>query len=148
MAHNQNTDTALGTNRDFSFTLVTNAPDEIWRLWTTPSTWGAWDKGLKSALMNGEMELGSTGSIRPLSGPTSNFEVVSFDPQNAYAFVTKLPMAQLKVERSFNRDRTAFSHRVSFSGPMAFVFARMFGPEFRKALPPTMHALSTLAEGA
>jgi hypothetical protein len=98
--------------------------------------------------MEGEMGLGSTGRIKPLSGPASSFEVVSFDPQDSYAFVTKLPMANLRVERSFNANRTAFTHRVTFSGPMAFAFARMFGSGFRQALPPTMRQLNTLAEEA
>lgn len=146
MTNGQTTEIAPGTNRDFSFTVSTNAPDAVWWLWTTPSRWGSWDRGLQSASMEGEMGLGSTGQIQPLSGPASGFEVVSFDPQNSYAFVTKLPMAELKVERSFNGDRTAFTHHVTFSGPTAFVFARMFGPGFRQALPPTMRQLNTLAE--
>lgn len=148
MSNDETIETAPGTNRDFSFTVSTIAPDQIWRLWTSPATWGSWDQGLKSASMKGEMRLGSTGQIQPLSGPRSSFEVVAFDPHNAYAFVTRLPMARLRVERFFNEDRTTFTHRVSFSGPMAFAFARMFGSGFRRVLPPTMRQLNTLAEGA
>lgn len=143
----QSNQIAPGTNQDFSFTVPTSAPDRIWSLWTDPSTWGDWDKGLKSASMEGDMRLGSTGVIIPLSGPQSAFEVVTFDPEKSYDFETRLPMATLRVERSFNADRTAFTHRVTFNGPMAFAFARMFGPGFRKALPPTMEALNALAEG-
>jgi hypothetical protein len=97
--------------------------------------------------MEGDMRLGSTGTITPLSGPQSAFEVVAFDPVQSYAFETRLPMASLRVERSFNAGRKEFTHRVTFKGPMAFAFARMFGPGFRKALPPTMDALNALAEG-
>lgn len=148
MPNDQTPEVAPGTNQDFNFTIATNAPDQVWRLWTTPSTWGSWDRGLQSASMEGEMGLGSIGQIQPLSGPASRFEVTLLDPQNSYAFVTKLPMAKLKVERSFNADRTAFTHRVTFSGPMGFAFARMFSPGFRQALPPTMRRLNTLAEEA
>ena len=137
---------AQGTNSDFSFTVVTGNPDGVWALWTDPATWGDWDKGLKSAAMIGQMRLGSTGTITPLSGPQSQFRVVTFDPKKSYAFETRLPLAVLRVARSFNADRTAFTHRVTFSGPMGFAFARMFGPGFRKALPPTMQELNTLAE--
>lgn len=139
---------APGTNRDFSYTVATSAPDEVWRLWTTPATWAQWDKGLKSASMEGEMTLGSTGQIIPLSGPSSRFEVTAFDPRDSYAFVTPLPLARLTVTRSFNADRTAFTHRVRFDGPMATAVAAMFGPGFRRALPPTMRALNALAEAA
>lgn len=144
----ETTEIAPGTNRDFSFTIATNAPDDVWRLWTTPSTWGDWDKGLKAASMDGEMALGSTGQITPLSGPASQFEVTEFDPQKSYAFVTRLPMARLTVARSFDAVRSEFTHRVRFSGSLAFAFARMFGPGFRKALPPTMRTLNTLAESS
>lgn len=143
----QNSPIAPGSNRDFSFTVTTRAPAHVWALWTDPSTWGEWDKGLKSASMDGQMQLGSTGTITPLSGPQSSFKVVAFDPDQSYAFETRLPMAVLRVARSFNNDRTAFTHRVTFSGPMAFAFARIFGPGFRKALPPTMETLNALAEG-
>ena len=98
--------------------------------------------------MEGEMALGSTGQITPLSGPASQFEVTEFDPKISCAFVTRLPLAQLTVARSFNADRTAFTHRVRFSGPMGVAVARMFGPGFRKALPPTMRKLNDLAESA
>ena len=142
----QTTDIAPGTNRDFSFTVSTSNPNGVWDLWTTPSTWGQWDRGLKSASMDGEMVLGSVGQIIPLSGPSSSFEVVSFDPKRSYAFETRLPGAVLRVARSFNDDRTQFTHRVTFSGFAAGAFARMFGPQFRQALPPTMRQLKALSE--
>ncbi|MGL4239446.1 SRPBCC family protein [Tabrizicola sp.] len=137
---------ASGTNRDFSFTIQTSAPDRIWKFWTDPATWGDWDQGLKSASMQGSMHLGSTGQITPLSGPTSKFKVVSFDAGQSYAFETRLPMASLHVARSFNPDRSAFTHHITFRGPLAFAFARMFGPGFRRALPPTMRKLADLSE--
>ncbi|MEL7466626.1 MAG: SRPBCC family protein [Pseudomonadota bacterium] len=139
---------APGTNRDFSFTVATSAPDKVWRLWTTPSTWGNWDKGLKSASMAKEMALGPTGQTMPLSGPASQFEVTEFESQHSYSFLTRLPLAQLTVARSFNADRSEFTHRVRFSGPLAFVFARMFGTGFRKALLPTMRTLNAPAESS
>ena len=138
---------AEGTNRAFTFTVNTSSPDEVWRLWTSPATWGDWDKGLKSASLDGPMQLGSKGTIVPLKGAATSFEVVEFKPPQSYVFETKLPMARLRVERSFNVDRTAFTHSVSFTGASAAVFARMFGPGFRKALPPTMQLLNQLAQG-
>lgn len=141
----QTTETAPGTNRDFSFEVSTIQPDRIWDLWTRPGTWGQWDRGLTSASMDGAMALGAVGQIVPASGPPATFEVVSFAPKQSYAFETRLPGSRLRVERSFNSDRTLFSHRVTFAGPTAFAFAQLFGPGFRRALPPTMHRLNDLA---
>ena len=136
---------AVGTNSNFAFTVETTNPEGVWDLWTTPATWGSWDKGLKSARMDGQMALGSVGVIQPLRGPSSRFRVTAFDPGQSYTFETGLPGAVLRVERRFNADRTAFTHEVTFSGLTAFAFARMFGPGFRKALPPSMRALDALA---
>lgn len=77
---------AEGSNRAFSFTVTTSSPDEIWRLWTTPETWGDWDKGLKSASLDGPMQLGSKGTIVPLKGAATSFEVVEFKPRQSYIF--------------------------------------------------------------
>ncbi|MFK7753381.1 MAG: hypothetical protein AB8B51_12610 [Sedimentitalea sp.] len=136
---------AAGSNRNFSFTLATDAPDQIWRLWTTPASWADWDQGLKSARQEGEMALGSVGQIVPLFGLTCRFEVVKFEAGRGYGFVTHLPLATLRVDRFFNGDRSAFTHLVTFAGPMAFLFSRLFGPGFRKALPASMIALSARA---
>ncbi|MEM8776887.1 MAG: polyketide cyclase [Pseudomonadota bacterium] len=137
---------ASGTNRNFSFVLSTTNPDGIWDLWTKPSTWETWDRGLKSANMEDQMMLGSVGQITPKSGPPSSFTVVAFDPKQSYAFETKLPGAVLRVDRFFNANRTQFIHRVGFKGITAFAFARIFGPGFRQALPETMRVLETLAD--
>jgi len=137
---------APGTNCDFRFTVPTSNPDGVWDLWTRPSTWAQWDRGLRSASLEGVMALGSVGRIVPLSGPASSFTVVAFDPKQSYAFETRLPGSVLRVERSFDAARTEFTHRVTFSGLTAGAFARMFGPGFRQALPPTMRQLQALSE--
>lgn len=136
-----------GTNREFSFSLATQAPDAVWQLWTTPSTWGDWDLGLKSARLEGEMKLGSSGEIIPLSGPKATFTVTRFEPRRAYAFRSPLPFASLEVERFLSADRRTFTHRVRFEGPLSFLFAATFGPRFRAVLPDTMRTLNAIAEG-
>ncbi|MEM9206964.1 MAG: polyketide cyclase [Pseudomonadota bacterium] len=138
---------AEGTNRNFSHTLETSNPDEIWRLWTTPSTWGDWDQGLKSASMDEPMRLGSLGEIVPHQGSVARFTVTEFSANQSCTFETKLPMAVLRVSRSFNVDRTAFTHTVSFHGVSAIPLSTVLGPGFRKALPPTMETLNRLAAG-
>lgn len=137
---------APGTNRDFSFTAPTSNPDAVWDLWTQPATWSQWDRGLKSASLEGSIALGSVGQIVPLSGPSSSFEVVAFNPKQSYAFETRLPGSVLRVERFFNEGRTEFTHRIAFSGLLAGAFARIFGPGFRQALPPTMRQIKALSE--
>ena len=138
-------------NSAFSHTLETTAhPDRVWRLWTDVSTWAAWDGGLKSASMDGPFEVAATGTIVPLKGSAVPFTVTSATPKTSSTFVTKLPFAQLNIERSLvalpNDSGTRFIHIVSFTGPLREVWGFILGRGFRKELPMTMAKLAKLAE--
>lgn len=136
---------AEGTNRAFSHTVATQHPEAVWRLWTTPASWGQWDQGLTSASLDGEMRVGAVGEIIPRQGNASRFTVTAFEEGRSYTFETQLPLAILRVQRAFNGDRSAFTHTVTFEGAAAGPLAAMLGPGFRRALPPTMAALNRLA---
>lgn len=143
---------AAGTNSNFTHTITTSASqDEIWRLWTDSRTWGSWDGGLKSANTLGRFEKGTQGTITDLSGRDSKFIVTEYTPKKSYAFETNLPLAKLTVRRYFensNQGQTTFIHHVKFSGPLGWLFASQFGPDFRAELPPTMERLAKIAEGS
>lgn len=140
---------AAGSNRRFSHQRSTTAPRErIWALWIGVEGWPAWDLGLKAAKLDGPaIRLGATGRLTPASGAPSSFEVTRFEPGEAYAFATQLPLARLIVERGFvDGPRTTFRHEVWFDGPLAGFWAALLGPQFRRQLPPSLDRLAALAE--
>ena len=142
---------AKGRNSSFSHTIETSAaPDRIWRLWTDVSNWATWDGGLKSASMNGVFEVGASGQIVPLKGSRVPFTVTAAIPRTSSTFVTKLPFAELKIERSLvalpHNAGTRFTHHVSFTGPLREVWGFILGRGFRKELPKTMAKLAKCAE--
>ena len=139
---------AAGTKRSFFHEMATSAPREaVWALWTTVSSWKDWDLGLKDAELDGALHLSAVGRIIPQSGPPAKFRVIEFEERDSYAFVTSLPLAKLVVRRSFPpSDGTLFRHDVSFTGLLAGIWAGQLGPNFRKALPPTMERLARQAE--
>ncbi len=139
---------AAGTNRRFEHVVETTAPREaIWERWTTPATWGEWDQGLKTATIDGDFIEGATGAITPLKGPKSSFVVSSLIAGASCTFATSMPGATLHVQRDFiESDTTTFRHTVWFDGPMAWLWSRLYGKKFRRALPPTMRGLAVAAE--
>lgn len=141
-------DLAQGTNQRFHHTQHTTAPPEaIWARWSDPSTWGEWDKGLKRAQLTGPFEVGATGTIIPLKGPKASFVIESVEPGGSYTFATAMPAAKLRVQRELlDGPTTTFRHTVWFDGPMAWLFSRLYGKQFRAALPPTMRELAALTE--
>ncbi len=139
---------AEGTDRSFRHTMVTTAPPEaIWRLWTDPASWHEWDTELKSATLDGPWEPGARGRLVPLAGPSARFDVTAVAPR-ATAYTTNLPMAVLRLRRSWTplaEGQIAVTHEVEFGGLMGGVFASRLGPGFRRALPPVMARLDSLA---
>ena len=142
---------ASGSNTRFEHTTKTNAsPAAVWKLWTTPSEWRRWDGGLKDARMADSFAVGASGIISPLSGPDARFTVAEVHDRSSCTYDTKLPFARLRVERTLARSRdkvpTTFTHRVSFHGPLGWLWAIVMGRGFRAELPRTMERLASLAE--
>lgn len=130
----------------FSASGRTDRPEEVWRLWTTPSTWGDWDRGLVSARIDGPFRAGARGEIVDRSGRTSTFVVDVVEPGVRYAYHVALPGARLVLRRTLDRDRPGqVRHDVTFRGPLAVVWALVLGRGFRRRLPPTVEALLAAA---
>jgi hypothetical protein len=137
-----------GTPKDFSYTLSTTADKEtFWRVWTDVKNWPAWDTPLKEAKLEGSFQQGSQGNVVTAQGQRSHFTITECKPLQSYAFTTHLPGAKLNVWRYFSGD-SAFTHHVTFSGPLASLFAALLGRGFMKALPPVMENLKRIAEDA
>jgi Polyketide cyclase / dehydrase and lipid transport len=137
------------TPRHFWHTLSTNASSEaVWRVWTTVSEWHTWDKGLKSAALQGAFVLNAEGSIVSQNGSTSRFRITTFEDGISYTFSTALPLATLHVKRTLSQrnQRQEFTHEVWFDGLLGGIFAQMLGKNFMAILPNVMQEVKVLAE--
>lgn len=136
----------------FAHTLRTEAaPGDVWAVWSDVARWPEWDVELESAsIEGGRLALGARGTLRPRRGPTSSFVVSEFEPEEGYAFATRLPLCQLVVRRRLREDDggTAFTHEVSFVGPFSFLFGTVLGGRFRAALPGVMEGVRRIAKGS
>lgn len=139
---------AKGTNRAFSHSVQTAVqPEAVWRLWSDPSTWCDWDLGLKDATLEGAFALGALGELTPRSGPKTQFRITAFELGQTYTFATALPLARLEITRTIlATDPTVFEHQVTFKGPLGGLWAQLFGPGFRRDLPPTMERIAQIVE--
>lgn len=137
-----------GTPRDFSYTLETTANKEVfWRIWTDVSNWHTWDTPLREAKLENTFQEGSKGTFVTQQGQRSSFTITEYKPLQSYAFTTQLPGAKLRVRRYFSSEKT-FTHHVTFSGPLGFLFALLLGRGFMKDLPPVMENLKRIAEAS
>lgn len=131
-------------------TQTTTAPPErIWALWTDVDRWPLWDIDLKSSVLDGPFEAGTTGFLEPMRGPGARFEIDWVEHGVGYQFTTKLPLCRIIVRRELNAQQgtTRFTHCVEFTGPLSPIFGRVLGRQLRRRLPEAMQNLRHLAEG-
>lgn len=135
-----------GTPGNFSYTLKTAAKKEVfWRVWTDVKNWHTWDTPLREARLEGAFQQGSKGTLTTKQGQHSSFTITEYKPMQSYTFTTQLPGAKLTVKRYFSSEST-FTHQVTFSGPLRFLFATLLGRGFMKDLPPVMENLKRITE--
>ena len=141
---------APGTSSHFRFTLETDRPREIWRLWTDASTWPRWDAETEYARLDSVWSKGARGVVKGRGAPEAVFEVTRFDEGERYEISTKLPLGgRLVILREIDRsgELATFTHDVRFEGFGGWVLAPFFGPRYRAALPKVLFELKAAAEG-
>jgi hypothetical protein len=132
--------TVEGSPRDFrAGTPVGDHAERVWQLWTTPSTWSTWDRGLRAAALDGAFTAGATGTVVGLDGRRSRFVVDEGDPGRRTRWHVPLPGGRMELVRTLGDGRA--EHRVRFTGPAAPVWAAVLGRRFRPMLGPTLDAL-------
>ena len=131
-----------------SRSLKTDASEEVWRRRTEVETWHEWDTEVKEASLGSNFELSAKGALTPKTEPSTSFTITEFTPKQSYTFTTVLPLAKPHVKRYFSKNRTAFTHEVSFTGTLAPLFGFLLGRRFQKVLPEVMANLRELTESS
>ncbi|BAY17211.1 hypothetical protein NIES2109_14700 [Nostoc sp. HK-01] len=133
----------------FSHTVKTNAtPEQIWEIWVDVNNWQKWDTELEFASIEGDFTLYARGKLKPKNAPVSVFFISEFESKKSYTFTTQLPLCKLNVRRylTVNQSGTFFTHEISFTGILSFLFSNLLGRKFQKVLPEVMDKLRKLAE--
>ena len=133
----------------FSHTVKTFAsPERIWAIWTDVEHWSEWDTELRDSYLAGAFTLGAIGKLRPKTGRVCQFIVSQFNPDKSYTISIGLPLCKLNVHRYFSDrpDGLYFTHEVSFTGWLSFIFGLLLGRKFRALLPKVMCNVQKIAE--
>lgn len=138
-----------GSLRSLTATAGTTRPDEVWRLWTTPATWGSWDGGLRSARLDGPFRPGARGEVVDRRGRRARLTVAAVDPGRRCEVHVALPGARLRLTRTLGEEvggTASVRHEVDVTGPLGLLWALVLGRGFRRLLGPAVDALVALAE--
>ncbi|WP_016761268.1 SRPBCC family protein [Leptospira weilii] len=121
---------------------------KLWKLYQDVSNWKAWDHEIEESFLNGEFKVGSKGMLKPKGGPKTWFRLTEVRENKFFSDLTRLPFCKLEFRHELipTNSGTKFVHRVTFSGPLSFLFSRVIGNKIRKELPGAMKNLAKLAE--
>jgi hypothetical protein len=135
----------------FQHTETTTAtPEQLWQLYQDPTTWSEWDHQIEDVTVDGPFETGATGTIKPVGGPRTKFRMVEVTEKVSFTDVTRLPLAKMRFDHWIEpgTDETTFIHRVTITGPLTPLFARVIGRKVADELPAAMRTLAARAEQA
>ncbi len=131
----------------FQHTETTTAtPERLWDLYREPTTWPEWDHQIEDVTVDGPFETGATGTIKPVGGPRTKFRMVEVTEKVSFTDVTRLPLAKMRFDHRI--EPGAITHRVTITGPLAPLFARVIGRKVVADLPTAMRTLAARAEQA
>lgn len=123
-------------------------PQVLFGLYEDVANWHCWDPDTASASLSGPFRVGSTGRLAPTQGREVPMELVSVVPNRSFTAVARLPLCAMHFEHTLEPtpQGTWVTHRVRFSGPLAFLLHALVGPQITRGLPRTLRSLKHHAE--
>jgi Polyketide cyclase / dehydrase and lipid transport len=130
---------------------TTAAPEEVWKIWSDPSTWPEWNPDVLSVRLDGPFAPGTTGQMRTKAGGQHRIRLDSVEPGRAFQLTsTALPMSQFSFRCEIVPIGTGsrISQAVTINGPLAFLLSPMMGEKVADSFGPLLDGLARRAEAS
>jgi hypothetical protein len=125
------------------------APAAFFARWADMGTWQEWNADTEWARLDGAFAKGATGVLKPKGGPKVRFVIAELS-DTEFTDVSKLQGARLTFRHLVTvtaEGRTEIQVRVSFSGPLAFLWRGILGKGIAGSLQRDLEALAVAAGG-
>ena len=122
--------------------------ETIFSLYKDVNNWSVWDPEIKKSSIDGEFKSGTTGYLKPLSGPKNKFVLTNVEQDKLFTVRIKLPLCTMDFEHELipQSSGTEVLHRIIFKGLLGSVFGKLIGNKLKKEQSRTMLALKKKAE--
>jgi uncharacterized protein YndB with AHSA1/START domain len=129
----------------------TASADNVWRIWSDPSTWPRWNPDIQSVNVDRGITAGSSGTMTTKSGGKHQVSIEAVQPGRSFDLVSDgLPMTKLVFHCEVTPTPTGcrVSQAVSMRGPLGPVFSGMAGKRIAETFPALLQGLKSAAEGS
>jgi uncharacterized protein YndB with AHSA1/START domain len=129
--------------------LTSASPERVWAVWSDPNNWTRWNSGIASFDMQGPLVAGATGIMKTTQGSTHRVTFERVEPRRGFTLSADGPpltrFAFMCDVRPHNAG-SVISQSVAFSGPLAFLFGPLLGPQMANHFVPVLDDLAAAAE--
>lgn len=129
---------------------VATAPGPVYALYADVANWHRWDPDTKASSLNGPFAVGSRGSLTPTKGNTVPMVVTFADPARGFTVESRIPLLlRMVFEHELiarGPSQTEVVHRVTLSGPLAWLIGPAMKRQLDAGLPVTLGRLQRMAE--
>ncbi|MDC8760515.1 SRPBCC family protein [Janthinobacterium fluminis] len=118
------------------------------QIWSEVDRWHLWDPDTKQARLNGPFAVGTNGRIVPSKGVGIPMTVTERSAGRSFTVEGYIPLFRIHFEHTVSTvdGGSTVTHRVWFTGALAFLFRPSVAKRVREGLPITMRSLKAYAE--
>lgn len=133
----------------YSYSVVCESTEEqIWEKWIDVDSWNKWDKDISHSNLNGEFKLNAKGSLKPISGPKSNFIITECTTNKSFTTESSLPFCKINfihIIRAVD-NKMEITHSIEFKGLLKGIFSKIIGKQLYLGLPSSLLSLKNMLE--
>ena len=128
--------------------LVNASADRVFAIYADVANWHLWDPDTRAAHIAGPFREGAVGTLTPTRGRSVPMVLTSVVPDRSFTSESRIPLFRMVFEHELVPEgaATRVTHRVSFSGGLAFILGRIIGGQVNRGLPVTLARLKARVE--
>lgn len=123
----------------------------VWSVWSDPNNWSRWNTGIRWCMLAGPLVTGATARVETTAGSKHTVTFADVEPPSRFTLcMDGPPLTTLRFLCEVKPEGTGstISQSVTFTGPLAFLFAPLLGAQLAKNFVPVLDGLAAAAEGA